>query len=435
MKSVLIIGETFHKESGGGITLSNLFKNWPAEKLAVATTPKSILKSDFKKCSNYYMLGKEEDDSCFLFKKLIDKSTSGKVSEKANQQNFNLLKTKSKSELLKRYAKNIFYSFIEKLGLNFSCERYKISEKFINWVEEFNPDFIYTQLSTLQLIQFTNDLYKFKNRKLIIHIMDDWPKTITERCWLRKKYWDKTIESKFQTVLESSYKLLTISEGMKEEYQKRYGKTSDVFHNPVEVEYWLPFEQYLIPKNSELIKILYTGRIGKANSKSIFLLIKAIDIIRNQLGRCIELHIFSSDSLNVDIKTKEFVHIKQSVPHSAMPELLQNSDFLFLPLDFDKRSIQFAKLSMPTKATEYMISGTPVLLFAPQETYLYQHAVKNNWAKVVGEFSLNALIKAITTLIDNMELRMNYASSAKDYAIKNYDLKIVNRRFEEIFSS
>jgi hypothetical protein len=34
-----------------------------------------------------------------------------------------------------------------------------------------------------------------------------------------------------------------------------------------------------------------------------------------------------------------------------------------------------------------------------------------------------------------MELRMNYASSAKDYAIKNYDLKIVNRRFEEIFSS
>jgi glycosyltransferase involved in cell wall biosynthesis len=263
--------------------------------------------------------------------------------------------------------------------------------------------------------------------------MDDWPKTLTEWCWLRKKYWDKTIEKKLQIVLDSSYKLLTISEGMKEEYQKRYGKTSDVFHNPVEVESWLPFKTYPIHKNSQLIKILYTGRIGKANSSSIFLLIKAIDIIRNQLGRRIELHIFSPNSLHLDTRTKEFVHIKQSVPHSAMPELLQNSDILFLPLDFDKLSIQFAKLSMPTKATEYMISGTPVLLFAPQETHLFQHALKNNWAKVVSEFSLKALVDTISFLIDNEEIRLNYASNAKELVLKNYDIKIVNKRFEQVF--
>ena len=68
---VLIIGETFHKQSGGGITLSNLFNNWPPEKLAVVTTPRSILKSDFNKCGNYYRLGKDEDDSCLFFKIII----------------------------------------------------------------------------------------------------------------------------------------------------------------------------------------------------------------------------------------------------------------------------------------------------------------------------------------------------------------------------
>ena len=36
--------------------------------------------------------------------------------------------------------------------------------------------------------------------------------------------------------------------------------------------------------------------------------------------------------------------------------------------DFDKKSISFLKYSMPTKASEYMISGTPVLVYSHGET-------------------------------------------------------------------
>jgi len=431
---VLIIGETFHKQSGGGITLTNLFNNWPVDKLAVATTTKSIQKSDFNKCTNYYRLGKDEDDSCLLFKAFINKRSSGKVFEQTEKLNSNSLKSLSKTKFIKRTILSIFYVFVERLGLNFSCEKYKLSEKFINWVEEFNPEFIYTQLSTLQLIQFTNDLYEINKRKLIIHIMDDWPITITERCLFRKKYWNLTIESKFQKVLDSTYKLLTISEGMKEEYQIRYGKTSDVFHNPVDVEHWLHGEKSPDINVKQSFKILYTGRIGKANSKSISILIQAIDIIRNQLKRNIELYIYSTDSLQLNKKLKEFIYIKKPISHSAMPELLHRFDLLFLPLDFDESSIRFARLSMPTKASEYMISGTPVLLFAPKETYLYQHALKNNWAKVVGEFSLNALTEAIILLNDNEKIRCGFAKNAKEFALSNYDTKSVRKRFEEIFS-
>ena len=34
---ILIIGQPFNKNSGGGITMSNLFNGWPNESLAVAT--------------------------------------------------------------------------------------------------------------------------------------------------------------------------------------------------------------------------------------------------------------------------------------------------------------------------------------------------------------------------------------------------------------
>ena len=59
-KKILIIGETFSDQSGGPITLSNLFRGWPKEKLFVATYGREIIKSNFNICENYYSLGKEE---------------------------------------------------------------------------------------------------------------------------------------------------------------------------------------------------------------------------------------------------------------------------------------------------------------------------------------------------------------------------------------
>ena len=59
-KKILIIGETFSEQGGGPITLSNLFKGWPKEKLFVAALNQKIIKSNFNICENYYCLGKEE---------------------------------------------------------------------------------------------------------------------------------------------------------------------------------------------------------------------------------------------------------------------------------------------------------------------------------------------------------------------------------------
>ena len=43
---VLIIGQYFHTESGGGITMTNLFKGWDKEKIASAA--ENIYDPDFE---------------------------------------------------------------------------------------------------------------------------------------------------------------------------------------------------------------------------------------------------------------------------------------------------------------------------------------------------------------------------------------------------
>jgi len=52
---VLIVGQYFNIRSGGGITMTNLFKDWDKENIAVAA--ESIVDPNFAACNKYYQLG------------------------------------------------------------------------------------------------------------------------------------------------------------------------------------------------------------------------------------------------------------------------------------------------------------------------------------------------------------------------------------------
>jgi hypothetical protein len=54
---ILIIGQSFHKKSGGGITISNLFNGWPKDRLAVASKDNLYSGLDSSICEQYYQLG------------------------------------------------------------------------------------------------------------------------------------------------------------------------------------------------------------------------------------------------------------------------------------------------------------------------------------------------------------------------------------------
>ena len=67
---------------------------------------------------------------------------------------------------------------------------------------------------------------------------------------------------------------------------------------------------------------------------------------------------------------------------------------------------------MPTKAPEYMASGTPIIIFAPQDTALVQYAEKYNWAAVVTENSVAVLIEKLRKLVLDISLREQIANNS-----------------------
>ena len=129
----------------------------------------------------------------------------------------------------------------------------------------------------------------------------------------------------------------------------------------------------------------------------------------------------------------EFTRFKAPVPYAKLPEIFAKADLLILPNDFDKKSVSFLKFSIPTKASEYMASGTSILVYSSAETAVTKHALQNKWAYVVFERSIEKLRTAIYEIYKNRELRYKLADAAKKFAVEHYDGDKVRTEFKNSF--
>ena len=73
-----------------------------------------------------------------------------------------------------------------------------------------------------------------------------------------------------------------------------------------------------------------------------------------------------------------------------------------------------------------MISGTPMIIFAPEETAIVQYAVKYEIGFVISENRVTDIAASVRQLIDNKELRSRIGQKAIQIAELNHGSKNVN---------
>jgi len=428
LPKVLIIGQPFNKVSGGGITLSNLFKIWPKEKLLLATNTHRALKNDFSICSNVYLLGKDEVRIPFLLRPLLKNAQSGVIKVGAKAAKYDLAGNPS---IISKSS--IFYNTLVKilklLDLNYILFRINVSRKFENWIVENKPDIIYTQLGHLEFNDFILKLKSRNQLPLVVHIMDDWPEK--SAVGLFKNYWQKKLRESFKKVLEVTDELITISESMRDEYKQRYNKGRYYFHNPIRIDPQIQNYKH-ITLNSSALKMGYFGRISSSNTKG---LIKAIDAVAKltKAGHRIHFDIYTPDIYALKSVTNKYCQILKPIPHDQALSYMGNYHVLFLPLDFDNNSRKYARYSFPTKASEYMAAGRLILVFGPEGTFAVDHAKKYNWAAVVENNSIEALSEELKQIYNNYSRYTNKIITAHQIAVTEFNEKIVCKNFAELF--
>lgn len=426
---ILISGQYFHTNSGGGITLSNLFSDWDKDK--IAATALSITNPSFDVCHNYYQIGSGELKLRFPFnlKKRSNLSSSGRV--------LNLEKFSRKTDILeshKTFYRKLYDTILFSSGLIHYRSTFKLSPDFLKWVKSFNPEIIYSQLSSLDEMRIVAALRSALDVPLAIHIMDDWPSTISNR-YFPKPVWKRIIDRQLRRLFSEAKILLSIGDSMSEEYFTRYGLNFVPFHNPIDTKLWLADSRTDCTINGKDIKVLYSGRIGIGISQSLVDVAEAIDSL-NLKGNSIKLYIQTpTEEHEVLKKLSKFncVVINPVVEYSQIPRIFATADILLLANDFDDSAVAFLKFSMPTKASEYMISGTPILVYSAEETAVTKFFSQNSCGLCVSRKNKEELTAGIIKLIQDQTYRHKISRNAVEVALKKFDAAKVRSEFRNIF--
>ena len=430
LPKVLIINQPFNSNTGGGVTLSNLFSNWCKDNLAVACTGYLMTNEiDPKLCNNYYQLGEEERKWIFPFSLFNRKYYSGKIKITPTSKD-NLVTDKSK--VRDKLIMNYLLPVLEYCGFSHFKAKTILSHRFCYWLEDFSPDVIYIQPASLEELDFYLAVKQHLKKPLVFHMMDDWPSTFGKKGFMAM-YWKKRIDEKLQLLYENTELPLAISDYMAKEYKRRYGKEFTVFHNPINIDFWKSSQKkkYSLPQHPVL---LYAGRIGLGIDQSLETIAEAIRQVNQDLRIKIRFTLQTSET-PVWIKNYDFIEHRSLVSYNKLPEVFSEADFLILPYDFSEKSINFIKYSMPTKAPEYMASGTPIIVFGPNDTAMVEYAKNHQWAKVVTKNNHIVLAKAIKELLKSEGLRKELSQNAVYLAETKHDSKRVTHEFATLLQS
>ena len=426
---ILIYGQPFNDLTGGGITISNLFKGWPKDRLATSFVAWDNPIYSTEICDNYYLVGREEHKWRFPLNCIKRPfPASGVISDKGKQP---VPHTKSKITLRKALS-DLINPILQWLGVYHFATRIILSDKQKAWIMDYKPEILYIQVSTIESIDFAHQLIDYLKIPSVIHIMDDWPTTLGRKgpfaC-----FWSKKVTKEFIKLLDKTSCCLTISDAMAIEYKKRYGKNFEAYHNPVEIDQFKLVKTETANEKDVIFKVLYMGRIGTANKQSIKLFANSIAHTKF-MDREVRLEIYTKDlnePLLKSISRIQNVTVYPAIPHNQIPNLLTRYDLLLLPLDFTKVGFSFAKYSLPTKATEYMLSGTPIMVFAPEATAVSRFFREHDCGYCLTNNSPDAIRMSLNFLLSNEQFCVRISNNAVRIAKEKFDAEKVRDRFRE----
>jgi glycosyltransferase involved in cell wall biosynthesis len=419
---ILIVGKGFDQTSGVGITLASLFRGWPKGRLAAACSARDAVDTDV--CRKYYFLGSDEFSWRWPLSRFEKPVPSGPfVPGPAREDASPSAGGRGASSIapVLSFARRAFWAGVMGSGGEHYLRDHRLSPGLATWIGEFRPDVLYTHLESLPMIHFVDDLITSFRLPLVIHMMDDWP-SVPESEGLLAPLTRRLIDRDLRRLMDKAAVNMAISRYMGEAFQSRYGHPFLAFHNVLDKSSWTVGGRKTW-RASTPFRLVYTGRIGKANKAALH----DVAVIVASLaaaGAAIRLEIYALEGEPARPGTwpqSDAVRLLPPVAYADIPALLVGADLLVLPLDFAEKDLAFARYSMPTKVSEYLGSGTPVLLYCPEDTAVADYAARAGWGALVGKRDPDALAHAILRLSRDEELRSKLGTAALAVAAADQD--------------
>lgn len=412
----------FNPYAGGGATFSSLFQGWPKDQLATIHNDPNPSPTDT--CDRYFVLGADELDLITPFnhlRRLARSKTTrlpavGAVTQAPSQR----------SLILNRLRQSLFGDSIP--------ERARLSPALRRYISDYQPQVLYTILGSNGMMSLIDDIRREFDLPLVVHIMDDWA-TSAHRHGLFAPLERIRMLRWLTHMFSVAESCLGISDMMCEAFAARYARPFTPFQYALDTERWRPLTKSSLGARERPV-FLYVGSIfPNAQLESLMDCARAIAEL-NAEGFPAQLNIISS--ANNLSRFGSRLAIDSSIQLSAPIEdeqkffkTLADADALLLPVNFDSASVDFIRYSMPTKVPAYLISGSPSLVYGPEEVAQVRYARDAGWGHTVCERSIEQLKRAMRRIVQDIALRQQLVRNAET-AVERHDIARVRSAFQDV---
>lgn len=126
------------------------------------------------------------------------------------------------------------------------------------------------------------------------------------------------------------------------------------------------------------------------------------------------------------------VHLHSKDTETAA-KLRRDADALVLTLDFGEGLQSPVALSMPTRLTPFLLSGTPIFALVPSDTALGRFCRERQTAFLVDEWmNVSGLAQRIKEFMGNEDRRKKFGLTAQHVAVAELAGEVVRPRFREM---
>ena len=239
-------------------------------------------------------------------------------------------------------------------------------------------------------------------------------------------YWARRLEP---TLMKRANKVIVLNEALRDDLRERFGVEATINRNSIDLSVYEGLKP--AARNSDGIKIVFTGAIYQAHYDTFRNLMAAID----RLGRDdIKAHIYSGqkiEELHGNGIRDHFV-LHPPISMKDIPQTQRDADILFLPLAFESPYPGVIKTSAPTKMGEFLAAGAPILVHAPADSYLSSYFQQHDCGVVVDQNDPGKLAEAIERILSDAELRKTISANARKRARIDFDIKNSRAAFAEL---
>jgi len=412
---VLVVSpSSFNQFSGGGVLLTNLFRGWAKESVAIVHG--DPLPTDDAVCGRFFHVGTDE----VHWRRPLSWLQGHRTPEKTvlEQGSVRLDTGRSPGRALLKKA------LCEELPWDAT-----VSPALSAFISDFHPELVYT-LPGGAFMRLAMAIGLRWNVPVVPHMMDDWPSAPTGG--LLGGVVGARLRRDLRRLFDASAARMAITDDMATEYARRYGKPFHAFSNPVDVAARAAHARYSWKRGAEF-HVAYVGSIlPQSQLASLAGAARAVSELAAG-GERIRLDIFSAWGRDnaAALHPGPAVRIHDALNEANVFPALVAADLLLLPVNFDAASLRLIRLSMPAKVPLYLASGTPILAYGPKAAASIAYAAREQWAHVVDKPDLPALKKAILELANDEDFRAGFAARAK-HAVAHHDDRVVRPAFQDV---